>query len=298
MRKFGDLVASQPDVDPAARAILQKFFNEDTKPLTAALTVTDASATVESRVSGGLGALGIFGAGRATDLIEDAPADAFAAFGVADVGPSLKDLLDRFAGALGGAALTGQLESQTGINLERDVFSWIGDLAVYVRGDSLSALNGALVIGVRDEDAAKQAIPRIVAAAQRSGAPVRKADVKGADEAYAVAAPGAPGPVVLARGSGRVALAFGAEAAAEALSPPSDTLGDSGRFADAKEAIDGLEPSLVLSLPTVLKLVEESGQTDSDYAQAKRYLDKLDLVVTGSEKDGDAVRSLFTVTTR
>ena len=45
------------------------------------------------------------------------------------------DCSPRPPGAFGGAALTAQLESQTGINLERDIFSWIGDIAVYAHGD-------------------------------------------------------------------------------------------------------------------------------------------------------------------
>jgi hypothetical protein len=298
MKKFGDLVAAQPDVDPAARGILKEFFPEDAKPVTAALTVTDSSATIETRASGNLGTLGLFGAGEAPALIEDAPADAFAVFGLSDVGPSLKSTLDKFAGALGGAALTGQLEAQIGVNIERDVFSWLGDLAVYAVGDSLSTLNGAIIIEATDEAAARAAIPRLVAAARRNGAPVQNADVDGADQAFAVPAPGAPGPVVLAQGNGRVALAFGEQAAGAALQPSGNTFGDSAVYERAKDAIDGLEPALVLSLPTVFALVESSGQTDADYEEAKPYLQKLDLVVTGSEKDGDTSRSLFTVTTR
>jgi hypothetical protein len=301
VKSIGDIIAKSPDVDPAGRAILQNFFGGDTEPLTAALTATESSATIESRFSGsGVARLSSFGllGGSSTKLVEDAPADAFAVFGAADVGSSVKGMLDLFAGALGGAALTGQLEAQTGVNLERDVFSWIGDIAVYAHGGSVPDLNGAVVIGTTDDDAAAQAIPRLVAAAKRSGAPVTKADVAGADQAFAVAAPEAPGPVVLAQGNGRVVLAFGEDEAADALKPSGDTFGDSGRFSSAKDAIDGLQPSLVLSLPTVFALVEQSGEADADYREAKPYLDKLDLVVTGSEKDGDTLRSLFTITTR
>ena len=40
-----------------------------------------------------------------------------------------------FAGALGGAAIAAQVQQATGLNLEQDVFSWIGDVGVFVRGD-------------------------------------------------------------------------------------------------------------------------------------------------------------------
>ncbi|MEA2126663.1 MAG: hypothetical protein QOI80_3445 [Solirubrobacteraceae bacterium] len=285
------------NLGPSEAAVLKQVLGNSTKPITAALTAESDSATIEARAPAL--SLGLIGAGESTDLVKDAPADSFAVFGAAGVGATIKTTVEKFAGALGGAALTGQLESQTGINLDRDVYSWIGDVAVFARGESVATLNGALVIGVTDQDAAKAAIPRLIAAAKRNGAPVAKADVKGADQAYSLPVPGAPGPVVIAQGGDRVVLAFGEDAAAEGLAPSTDTIADSGRYDAAKGAIDGIAPSLLVSLPAVLKLAESSGATDdADYTQAKPYLDKLDLVVTGSEKDGDSLRSLFTVTTK
>ncbi len=297
------LLAQDPDIDPQGKAVLGKLLGDDKlQPLTAALTAESDSATIESRVGGAalarLSSLGLLG-GTSTDLVADAPADAFAVYGLADVGNTLKASIDTFAGALGGAAITGQLESQTGINLERDVFSWIGDVSVYARGASLADLNGAITISVTDAAAAKAAIPKLVAAAKRSGAAVAGATVEGADQAFSLPAPGAPGPVVLAQGGDRVVLAFGEETAGEALSPSGDTLGDSGRYDAAKAAVDGIAPTLLVSLPGVLALAEGAGATDDpDYAEAKPYLEKLDLLVAGTETDGDELRSLFTVTTK
>ncbi len=296
------LIEKEPDFGAQEKAILDKLVGDkDLPPLTAALTAKPDSATIEARVAGEaltrLSTLGLLG-GASTDLIKDAPADAFAVYGVADVGDTLKSTIDAFAGALGGAALTGSLEAQTGINLQRDVFSWIGDVSVYARGTTMASLNGAVTIGVTDRAAATAALPRLVAGARKTGTPVQSADVKGADQAYSIAAPGAPGPVVIAQGGDRVVLAFGEAAAAEALSPTGDTIADSGRYDAAKASIDGIAPSVIVSVPTILSLVESSGDTDADYAQAKPYLEKLDQAVTGTEKDGDQLRSLFTVTTK
>ena len=76
--------------------------------------------------------------------------------------------IDTFAGALGGAAITGQLEQQTGINLERDVFSWIGDLAVFVRGDTMADLDGAVVIARHRRGRGEGRDPAAVAAAAQA----------------------------------------------------------------------------------------------------------------------------------
>lgn len=297
------LIEREPDVGAQEKAILEKLLGSgDLPPVAAALTAESDSATIEARYGGGalskLSTLGLLG-GQPTDLVRDAPADAFVVYGLADVGNSVKTTFETLAGALGGAAVTGQIEAQTGINLDRDVFSWIGDISVYARGTSMADLNGAVTISVTDKDAAKAAIPRLIAAARRQGAPVEAADVKGADQAFKAAAPGAPGPIVLAQGGDRVALAFGEQAAGEALSPSSDTLGDSGRYDAAKDAIDGIAPALILSMPDIFTLAESLGAADDpDYAMAKPYLAPLDLVVTGTETDGDEARSLLTVTTK
>ena len=66
--------------------------------------------------------------------------------GAADVGPSVKTLFKQVAGAFGGAAATAQLQSQYGIDLERDVFSWIGDIAVFARNTTRADVDG----GARD----------------------------------------------------------------------------------------------------------------------------------------------------
>jgi hypothetical protein len=295
VKGLSGLLDTAPGIDPAGRAVLKQMLGKQTQQLTAALTATEQSATIESRLPG---ALGLLGSGTATDLVKDAPADAFAVFGAANVGGSFKTALNTLAGAVGGAALTGQLEAQTGLDLDRDVFSWVGDVAVYARGTSLSTLGGALVIGVRDQGAAKAAIPRLIAAAAHAGAPVNKAKVAGADAAYSAVAPGAPGPLVLAEGKDRVVLAFGEQEAASALEPAGDTLDSSGRYDDARSAIDGLAPALIVSLPAVLKLAESSGNSDPQYAAARPYLAKLGQIVVGSEKAGSALRSLLTVTTR
>ena len=60
------------------------------------------------------------------------------------VGAGLKSLFTRAAGALGGAAATQQLQQQYGIDLERDVFGWIGDTAMFVRGSDKASLDGGL----------------------------------------------------------------------------------------------------------------------------------------------------------
>lgn len=287
----------------AVKAIVAKLLGDGKlKPITGALTATERSATLELRFNGSglarLASLGLLTTGQSTPLVKETPADAFAVFGAKDVGRTFRDTLSTFAGALGGAAVTSQLQASLGIDLQRDVYSWVGDIAIYARGTSTDTLNGALVISATDAAAARAALPRLVVAAKRAGAPITGASVKGADQAFSAAAPGAPGPVVVAQRDDRVVAAFGTQAAAEALDPPADTFDESGRYADAKGAVDGIAPSLIVSVPGVLALADGSGADDPNYKKAEPYLRKLDQVVLGSEKQGDTLRALITVTTK
>ena len=50
------------------------------------------------------------------------------------LGETLKRLYQQAAGALGGAAIENQLRQELGLDLQQDVFSWIGDVAVFARG--------------------------------------------------------------------------------------------------------------------------------------------------------------------
>lgn len=297
---FGEAIAADETLDEAGRGILEQILPADAPPVTGALTAEADGATLESRLpTDSLSAFGPLATnGEAPELVADAPAGTWGVFGAKGVGEQLETTLDTFAGALGGAAFSGQLEAQTGLNLERDVFSWIGDLSVWVRGETLQSLDGAVVIEVTDEDAAAAAIPRIIGAARKSGAPVEEAQIDGADQAFTVPIPEAPGPLVMAFDGERVVFSIGEQAAADGLNP-TETIADSGLYERAEGAVDGIAPSLVLDFATIFALAEATGATsDPDYAEAKPYLDALDLFVIGSEEDGDSLRQLFSVTVK
>ena len=126
----------------------------------------------------------------------------------------------------------------------------------------------------------------------RGGLDPQPVRVAGADAAFDLGLPDAPRPFVFARGHGKVVLAYGRTAAAEALAP-SHTLGDSATYQDAKDALDGAEPSLVVSMPAVVALAEAANGSDPDFRKAKPYLDAFDVIASGAEQDGDKTRSRF-----
>ena len=234
--------------------------------------------------------------GSGSELIGDLPGDAWGAFAVPKVGEAAKSLFSAFAGALGGAALTAQLKQETGLDLEQDVFSWIGDVGVFVRGASEPELDGALVIQSTDDAKASAAFGKIVALiGKEEGTRPEPKQIDGAESAFSFTTPEAEKPIVLARGSERVVVAYG-EAAAKAALSPSAKLADSELYGDAKDALGDAEPSLLLSMPAVITLVDAIGETDAEWDEAKPYLETLNAITSGGTVDDDKAKSRVAVT--
>jgi len=183
-----------------------------------------------------------------------------------------------------------QLQNQYGIDIDADVLDWIGDVALFVRGDTLETIEGAAVIEVTDSAKAEKGVSKLVGLLQAAGGvKPRPVSVDGADTAFAVQTPDLPKPIVIARSSERVVIAFGGEAAKAAFSP-SSTLGDSEVYSAAKESLGDVEPALLLSMPAVVKLAEASGAAGPEFEQARPYLDAYDVIAYGFEGDDDGGR--------
>ena len=252
----------------------------------------DAVASVpEGALPGGLGALT---GGGSTPLLGELPGDSWVALGAPDFGQSVRAIYQQAAGALGGAAIEGRLRQELGLDLQEDVFSWIGDVAFFARGTTMDTIEGGVVIEVTDADKAKAAFPKLIGLAQSQGdVPARPVKVDGAETAFEAAAPGTPKPVVAARSENRVVIALGREAAAAALGDGA-RLADSDTYGAAKSVLgDGVEPGLVFSMPAALELARAMGSADADFKEAEPYLEAFGVIAGGSGRDGDTARSRF-----
>jgi hypothetical protein len=233
----------------------------------------------------------------ASSLLAELPADAWGALAVPKVGESLRTVFNVFAGALGGSMATSELQRQFGIDLEQDVFAWMGDAGLFVRGTTVDAVDGALVVQVTDEARAATSFGKIVGLLRtRGGLDPQPVRIDGAQSAFEVRLPDAPRAIVLARGNGRVVVGYGEDAAVQGLSA-SKHLDGSATLNGAKNALGGdVDPALFVAIAPVLALAEAGGaSSDPDYQKAKRYLQALDVVAAGSKQDGDRLRSRFAV---
>jgi hypothetical protein len=235
-----------------------------------------------------LRSLGAFTGVAGSPLVQELPADTWAAIGSPRVGESARALLQQFGGALGGAMLEEQLRGQLGLDLERDLLSWIGDVAFFMRGTNVASLEGGAVIQVTDEGRAEAAFGKIVGVVRtRGGADAQPVRIDGAETAFAIRDGSTPKPIVLARGEGKVVVTYGEATAAEALSDDNQ-FGDSDTYEQAKEALgDDIEPGMLLSMPAVLELVQATGSSDPDFEEVRPYLEALTVIAVGGEISGD-----------
>jgi hypothetical protein len=232
----------------------------------------------------------LLGSGK-TPLVSELPGDAWGAYGAPNVGPALKGLFDRVAGAFGGAAAAQQLQQQYGIDLQRDVFGWIGDIAIFVRGSDKASLEGGLVIKATNAGNMRSAFGKLVGLLQsQGGQKVTPVKVKGASAAFSAGQTGLGKPVIIARSEDRVVIGSGEAATADALDP-AEKLGDSDLYGAAKSALGDFEPTFLLSMPDLVKVVEASGEADADFQKAKPYLEAFSVIASGGSFDDDELKS-------
>ena len=252
----------------------------------------DAAADVPE--DGAAGRLGALTGGGATPLLGELPGDSWAALGSPKFGESVKLIYQQAAGGLGGAAIEQQLRSELGLDLQQDVFSWIGDVAFFARGTAKNTVDGGAVIEVTDPAKAEAAFGKLIGLAQSRGGLVAKPTrIEGAETAFEIATPSTPKPVVAARSEERVVIAYGPDAAADALAPENE-LADSETYAEAKSVLGGdVEPGMLLSMPAVLDLASAGAKGDEEFDKAEPYLEAFSVLAGGSSRDGDCLRSSF-----
>jgi len=299
------LLDAAVEKDPEAAQNLQQFQSlfplERLGPITGAFTADADGMALDTVVSGvpegPFRDLAQLWSGDSSGLIGELPGDAWGAFTMTRLGESAQSLFSAFAGAIGGAAVAGQVKQATGLDLQEDVFSWIGDTGVFVRGGDMATLDGALVIDSTDDKRAQTAFAKIVALiGKETGAAPEPVQLAGAEAAFEIDAARAEKPIVLARGEGRVVAAYGEKAASAALAPEAK-LGDGEAFGAAEEILgDGMEPSFLLSVADVVELADALGETDPAFEEARPYLETLGVVTSGGKADGDRVESRVAVT--
>jgi hypothetical protein len=227
----------------------------------------------------------------AAEVFSTIPVDAWAAFGIADVGGQLEQLLAQFdeAGVSGVDLdeLKSQLNTQ-GIDLDELIAS-LGDAAVFVEGTDLQSLGAALVIFSEDEQATTDGIQRFEELLRRSQTPGIGSVGNGAvGFTYTNQDEIGPKPIVVVAFGDRVAIAYGKDAAAHGLPQGGDGLSGASSFKAAQAALGDTEISGFVSFGPILELASALGiANDTDFSLAAPYLEHLDYLALGTGAEGD-----------
>ncbi|MCW2985620.1 MAG: hypothetical protein JWR63_3190 [Conexibacter sp.] len=246
----------------------------------------------------GLGAAGGRGDGPAAAAA--VPAGSWLSVGVGDVGATVKQAITALgqSGATGGIdpqTLLQGLKSQLGVDVDKDLLSWMGDAALFVRGASMRDLGGALVVTSKDPAASRAAIGKLRTALKGLGVqtaplPSGGGTTAGA-EGFSVAVGGpAAGGLQVAAKDDKFVVAYGADALKDALAGGGAALGGSAPFKTAASLLGDAKPSLFLDTPQVVELLSSVVGDDQGFRKAKPTLDTFGPAAAGVSSDGDVTR--------
>jgi hypothetical protein len=229
--------------------------------------------------------------GDASELLGTLPGTSVAAFASAEFGKRFNEGIDQIdEQGIPGEVPPNQLKKtlkQAGIDLEAIAGS-IGDVGVFVTGNSESTLGGALVLTTEDATQAKNTVSNI-------GLFLRSGDVPGVTalngefSGFSIRSPelGRQPVVVAAKGS-RIAIGYGLAPTSAAFEESGKTLADSPAYEEATSALGGTPITAFADGPAALRLAEALVPPgEAEFEAAQQYLQKIDYLAIGSEASDD-----------
>jgi hypothetical protein len=235
--------------------------------------------------------------GAAAKALAGLPAGSVAAFGLGPIGSQAQKGVDQLQ-QLGGvyASVLSQFRTITGLDLEQDVLSWMGDGGLFVRAKGLADIGGALVVDTSSEEKSAAFITTIRQLVTQfgGGSGVQVSSYRGSGtKGISLQIEQLPFPIIIATGSGKFVVAVGESAVREALQP-TGTLADDAQF-KATAAKLGTAPSVYVDLQAILGFADLAAKGDPSYTQARKYLQAFTALAAGSKRTGDTTKSSLVV---
>ncbi|MDX6656250.1 MAG: hypothetical protein QOH62_1043 [Solirubrobacteraceae bacterium] len=245
----------------------------------------DAQAVRLSLASLGSGSGTGRGPGAALPL-EQAPGTAWLAFSQKDLGKTISGVLTSLENANSGSAggtisdTITQLETATGLKVKEDLLSWMGDAGLFVEGDSLPALGGALVVQSTDPAKTRAAILKIKGLLRQFNQPVG-ATPPGTSPGFTLKVGTRVAPLQIGLAGSKFVIALGKTALRDAIRPKS-TLGSKAAFKSASGLLGATaKPSFYVDFRTVTRFIGLIGGSSPSFQRAKPYLDAFTAAIGG-----------------
>jgi hypothetical protein len=246
------------------------------------------------------------------------PGEAWLAIGLGHVGSSIdRDALELQAlTSLGTTFGSGPPESATGLSIgglvgglitplralgadtataRRDFASWMGSAGIFASGSNLLELKGAVVIASKSATASRAAVAELAAQLHKAGTAITPASIPGTEAAVGARITGLPVVLDIAdgrdsAGQSKFVLGIGEASVAAALDPSSTLSVAAPRTAAAASLGEGIQPSLIVSFPTFLTLLEGIGLSeDPSIAKFVPYLRSSTTLAGGGRELGGGI---------
>lgn len=229
--------------------------------------------------------------GDASKLFETLPFSAVGALVSADFGERFSEGIDQIdKEGIPGSVPPNQLKKtlkEAGIDLEAIAGS-IGDVGLYVTGNSAKTLAGALVLETEGESEAKNTVANIGLFLRNAGiSGVTK--INGEASGFSVRIPdfGSRPIVVVAKGK-RIAVGYSLFSVGSAFPAASTSLASIDPFKEATSALGSTPIAAFVNGPSALNLATAlMPGGDEDFEAAKPYLEKIEYLALGSEASDD-----------
>ena len=223
-------------------------------------------------------------------LIPELPAGSWGAFGLPDVGELVNIVIDEF----GSMEMMGfdreQMEQafaqETGLDLQQDLLSWMGDIGLFVEGSDLSTIEGGLVLESTDPETSQRSLEKLIALAKKEQAPIKD----GPNGTYSIQEPGMPKPVFLSIRGDRLVATYGQNALDNARE--GEDLPENEMFDRASRALgEGFSVNMYFDIDEAREFFEGIvPDHDPIYTDRVRpNLEPLAFLVSGSRVDGDGI---------
>lgn len=234
-------------------------------------------------------------------LLPDLPAESVMAYGIPNLGEVVTASLDVAEESAPGEVQRGEaeIESELGLDLREDVFSWMGDAAIFLQGTGVQDLGGGLIVESDDGSKTIDFVNRLLTLANEEAPGVAQPSKNGDLLGFAVQPPGVPAPINVLGGD-RLVVAYGQRSTDEAVAAD-PTLGGAEGFRRAEDSLgDGYSALLYADLGSVRKLAEGflffSGADSSAYEdEIKPWIEPLSYAISGLRLDGDTLMQRFVI---
>jgi hypothetical protein len=233
----------------------------------------------------------------AAKIFGQLPGESWLALGIGDLGKSLGgaggllNQLGSLSSAGGLATLLPKVDTK-GIDVKRDLLSWMGAAGVFASGSSLLNIMAGVEIDSKNPAASRAAVATLAKLLSGSGGSSQTIRVPGTEVAMTVRSANSPLSIDIADGGGKFVIGLGETSIVQAFKP-SSTLASSPTYKTAQETLGaGLNPTLLVAFPTLLGFLEGLNlQENQSLGKVIPYLRSLDTLTAGSGRSGDLIRS-------